>query len=74
MTLLAQISLTPKTRSLPYFGSHLRPLNALSSIMAHVVNHGLLSEYLSSVYKFKRSYKYANVFQSIMLNLKTELF
>ena len=45
----------------------------LSLIMAHVTNYGLLSEYLSSVFKFKRSYKYANVFQN-MLNLMTKLF
>ena len=42
--------------------------------MAHVVNHALLSEYVSSVYNFKRSYTYANVFQNVMFNLITELF
>ena len=63
-----------KTRYLSYFGSYLMPLNTLSSIMAHVTNYGLLAEYLSSVYKFKRCYKYADVFENIMLNLITELF
>ena len=42
--------------------------------MAHVVNQGSLSEYLSSMYKFKRYYKYASVFKTVMLNLITELF
>ena len=42
-----------KTRYLSYFGSILGPLNALSFIMAHDINHGLLSEYLSSVYTIK---------------------
>ena len=43
-------------------------------IMAHVVNHVLLSGYLLSVYKFKRSYKYASAFRNVMFNLITELF
>ena len=74
ITLLALTSKTLKTRSLYSFGSNLRTLNALSRIMAHVVNEGLLSEYVSSVYKFKTSYKYASVFRTVMINLITELF
>ena len=46
----------------------------LSPIIVHVINQGLLSEYLPSVYKFKRSYKYVSVFGNMMLNLITELF
>ena len=42
-------------------------------MLLSIMVHGLLSEYLSSVYKFKRSHKYANVFKN-MLNLIAELF
>ena len=63
-----------KTQSLSFFDSNLRPLNVMLLIMAHVVNHVLLSGYLLSVYKFKRSYKYASAFRNVMFNLITKLF
>ena len=70
ITLFSQSFHNIKNTNFALFWQHFKDFERL------VINHGgrFLSGYSSSVYKVKKSYNYANVFQYIMLNLITELF